>query len=106
MDETIYGKCGYLSVKWEFRNFSQKNNIPGTKIYEILTGIFPKFKKRYRPGRPIILNQLLFFYLFFIISTARSLSLYFWIFPLAVRGYSSTMKMCLGTLYRAILLIA
>ena len=19
MDETIYGKCGYLSVKWEFR---------------------------------------------------------------------------------------
>ena len=22
MDETIYGKCGYLSVKWEFRKLS------------------------------------------------------------------------------------
>ena len=22
MDETIYGKCGYRSVKWEFRKFS------------------------------------------------------------------------------------
>ncbi|KAI0913452.1 hypothetical protein F4823DRAFT_41262 [Ustulina deusta] len=31
------------------------------------------------------------------ISLARSLSLYFWIFPLAVLGYSSIQKTCLGT---------
>ena len=24
MDETIYGKCGYLSVKWEFRKLTMK----------------------------------------------------------------------------------
>jgi len=23
MDETIYGKCGYLSVKWEFRKIEK-----------------------------------------------------------------------------------
>jgi len=28
MDETIYGKCGYLSVKWEFRKFENGRQNP------------------------------------------------------------------------------
>lgn len=34
MDETIYGKCGYLSVKWEFRKIIQKT-IPEKSISKI-----------------------------------------------------------------------